>query len=184
MKKINVKVAACLLAGCFLLNSCFVGKYGLWNKYISWQNHMTDSKWINAIVGFVLVPIVGTVCTLVDVVVLNTIEFWSGSNPVQANVGKTQQVMGQDGRYYAVKTLQNGYEITAPDGVVTNFIHNDENNSWSMEQNGIVKEIFRFNDDGTIQSRVNGIEKNFTLNEEGVYEARMMAGDGLFFAMN
>ena len=184
MKKISLKVAVCLLAGNFLLSSCFVGQYGLWNKYINWQNHMTDSKWVNAVVGFVLVPIVGSVCSLVDVVVLNTVEFWSGNNPVQANVGKTQQVMGQDGRYYAVKTLKNGYEITAPDGVVTHFIHNAENDSWSMEQNGMVKEIFRFNADGTIQSRINGMEKNFTLNEQGVYEARMLAGEGLYFAMN
>ena len=71
---------------------------------------MTSSKFVNAIVGFILVPIVGSICQLVDILVLNTIEFWSGSNPVQANIGKTQQVLGQDGRYYAVTTLKNGYE--------------------------------------------------------------------------
>ncbi len=185
MKKISLKVTTCLLAGCFLFSSCFVGHYGLWNKYINWQNHMTSSKFVNAIVGFILVPIVGGVCTLVDILVLNTIEFWSGSNPVAANnIGKTQQVMGEDGRYYAVTTLKNGYEVKAPTGEITNFIHNDENDSWSVEQNGVVKELFRFNADGTIQANVNGETKNFTLNEEGVYNARMAANDGLFFAMN
>ena len=29
MKKISLKVAACLLAGTFLFSSCFVGQYGL-----------------------------------------------------------------------------------------------------------------------------------------------------------
>lgn len=184
MKKISLKVAVCLLASSFLFSSCFVGKYGLWNKYINWQNNMSSSKFLNAIVGFILVPIVGGVCSLVDVVVLNTIEFWSGNNPVQANIGKTQQVMGQDGRYYAVTTLKDGYEVKSPDGEITYFIHNAENDSWSMEQNGIVKEIFRFNADGSIQSRINGSEQNFTLNETGVYEARMLSNDGVFFAMN
>ena len=92
--------------------------------------------------------------------------------------------MGQDGRYYAVTTLKNGYEIKAPTGEITYFIHNAENDSWSMEQNGVQKEIFRFNSDGTIQSQINGETKNFTLNEAGVAEARMAANDGLFFAMN
>ena len=59
MKRINLKVAVCLLAGSFLFSSCFVGKYGLWNKYISWQNNMTNNKYVNAIVGLILVPIVG-----------------------------------------------------------------------------------------------------------------------------
>ena len=52
-----------------------------------------------------------------------------------------------------------------------------------MEQNGVVKEIFRFNTDGTIQANINGMTKDFTLNEAGVYEARMLANDGVFFAM-
>lgn len=184
MKKINLKVAACLMAGCFLFSSCFVGQYGLWNKYINWQNNMTNSKFVNAVVGFILVPLAGSVAMLVDTLVLNTIEFWSGSNPVQANVGKTQQVMGQDGRYYAVTTLKNGYEVKAPTGEITYFFHNAENDSWSMEQNGMTKEIFRFNADGTIQANINGETKDFTLNEAGVYEARMAATDGRFFAMN
>ena len=165
MKKISLKVAACLLAGTFLFSSCFVGQYGLWNKYINWQNHMTSSKFVNAIVGFFLVPI------------------WSGSNPMASNIGKTQQVMGKDGRYYAVTTLKNGYEVKAPTGEITYFIHDDATDSWSVEQNGVKKEIFRFNADGTIQANVNGETKNFTLNEAGVYEARM-AANGTFFAMN
>ena len=145
---------------------------------------MTDNKYVNAIAGLILVPIAGTLCTLADVLVLNSIEFWSGNNPVAANnIGKTQQVMGQDGRYYAVTTLKNGYEIKVPTGEITYFIHNVENDSWSTEQDGVQQEIFRFNSDGTIQARINGETKNFTLDEAGVYEARM-AACGNYFAMN
>ena len=167
-----------------MYSSCYVGQYGLFNKYVNWQTNMTGSKFVNAIVAFIIAPIVGSVCLLVDTLVLNTIEFWSGSNPVQANIGKTKQVMGSDGRYYAVTTLKNGYEVKAPTGEITHFIHNDENDSWSMEQNGIVKEIFRFNADGTIRATIDGTEKAFTLNEAGVYDARMLANGGRFYAMN
>lgn len=184
MKKISLKVATCLLAGSFLFSSCFVGKYGLWNKFINWQNHMTSNKFVNAIVGLILVPIVGSICTLADILVLNTIEFWSGSNPVQANIGKTQQVIGEDGRCYAVTTLKDGYEVKAPNGDVTYFRHNAENDSWSVEQNGVSQELFRFNADGkTIRTQINNQTKDLTMDEAGVYQARIMAYDGAFFAM-
>ena len=183
MKKISMKVAVCLLSGSFLFSSCMVGSWGLFNKYADWQTHMSDSKFVNAIVGFVLGSICYPVTTLVDALVLNTIEFWSGDNPVASNVGKTQKVMGQDGRFYAVKTLKNGYEVKAPTGEVTLFTYNKKNNSWSMTQNGEVKEIFRFNEDGqSIKVEINGEERDFTLNEQGVRDAQFAAADGLYFA--
>ena len=47
-----------------------------------------------------------------------------------------------------------------------------------------MKELFRFNADGNIKTTVNGQTKDLSLNEAGVYDARMMANDGVFFAMN
>ena len=184
MKKINVKVVSCLLAGCFLLSSCFVGQYSLFNKYVSWQTNMTSNKFVNAIVGFILAPFASPICLLVDTLVLNTIEFWSGSNPVQANVGTTRQVIGQDGRSYAVTTLKNGYEVKAASGEVSLLTHDEQTDSWWLEQNGVKQELFRYNADGTIHAVVNGTAKDFSLNEAGVYDARMAANDGCFFALN
>lgn len=185
MKKISMKVTVCFMAASLLFSSCFVGKYALWNKYINWQNHMTSSKFVNAIVGFILVPIVGGICQLVDILVLNTIEFWSGSNPVQANIGKTQNVIGEDGRVYAVTTLKDGYDVKSPTGEMTYLRHHAENDSWTIEQNGVSQELFRYNADGkTIRTTINGQTKDLSMDEAGVYQARMMANDGTFFAMN
>lgn len=184
MKKISFKVAACFLSASVLFSSCYVGQYSLFNSYVKWQTNMTDVKIVNAIVGFIIGPIVGSICLFADTLVLNTIEFWSGSNPLQASIGKTRQVIGQDGRSYAVTILRDGYEVKASNGEVTLFTHDAENDSWWMEQNGVKKEIFRFNADGTIHAIVNGTAKDFSINEDGVYQARMAAGNGLFFAMN
>ena len=182
MKKLNFKVAVCLLAGSFMFSSC-IGSFSLFNKYAAWQKDMTSNKFVNAIVGFFLMPIVGGITMTVDWIVLNTIEFWSGDNPVASNVGKTQNVMGQDGRLYAVKTLKNGYEVTAPNGEITLFTYDKKENSWSMSQNGMTKEIFRFNEDGkSIKMNVNGEERDFTLNEQGVIDAELAANNGLYFA--
>jgi hypothetical protein len=183
MKKISLKVAVCLMAGSFLFNSCMVGSWGLFNKYAKWQTNMSDSKFVNAIVGFVLGAVCYPICSLVDALVLNTIEFWSGDNPVASNIGKTQKVMGQDGHLYAVKTLKNGYEITAPNGEVTLFTYNKKADSWSVSQNGLTKEIFRFNEDGkSIKVVMNGEERDFTLNEQGVIDAEYLSTTGLYFA--
>ena len=183
MKKINVKVAAFLLLGCMMSSSC-IGSYSLFNKYAKWQCHMTSSKFLNAIVGFILMPIVGTVCLFVDSLVLNTIEFWSGSNPVAANVGKTQQVLGSDGVLYAVKTLKNGYEVKSPNGEVSYFIYDEKANTWSFQQNGITRELFRYNDDGTITTLTpDGRELTVTLDEQGVDQVRNAVNEGRYYAM-
>ena len=184
MKKVNVKVAACLMAGSMLYSSCFVGSFGLFNSYAKWQTNMTNSKFVNAIVGFVIGPIVGSVTLFIDSLVLNTIEFWSGTNPMQANIGKTQQVLGSDGRYYAVTTLKNGYEVKAPTGEVSYFTYDQKKDAWSLTQNGQTRELFRFNQDGTITTVLpEGQQLTVTPNEAGLYEVRMAMGNGHFFAM-
>ena len=156
MKKISLSAACVLLAGSFLCSSC-IGSFSLFNKYEKWQCNMTSNKYVNGIVGFILQPIVGGICLFVDSVVLNTIEFWTGSNPMAA--GQVKTVMGQ--------------EVKSPTGEKTLFIHNDQNDSWSMTQNGITKEIIRFNADGTIQATLQNGEKLTVSNDEaGLMQVR------------
>lgn len=148
MKKSYFKVGTLLVAGCILMSSC-IGSFGLFNKVLDWNKTATNNKFLNELIFLVISPVY-SICGLADVVVLNTIEFWSGSNPLASNVGKTTQVLGSDGRYYAVKTLKNGYEVTKPDGAVVNFVYDQRNNSWSEVSDESVREIFRFNADGTL----------------------------------
>ena len=178
MKKLNLKVAVILLAGSCFFSSC-IGSFSLFNKYAKWQREMTNNKFVNAIVGFFLMPIVGSITMVVDWLVLNTIEFWTGTHPVASNIGKTQNIMGEDGLIYAVKTLKNGYEITKPDGQVVMFTYNKKENAWYMDGTQLVK----FNDNGTAQANLmNGKTITVTQDAQGLYEARMAAGNGYFFA--
>lgn len=171
------------MAGALLYSSC-IGSFSLFNSYAKWQCNMTNSKFVNAIVGFVLMPIVGSVTMFIDWVVLNTIEFWSGTNPMQANIGKTQQVLGGDGRYYAVTTTKNGYEVKAPSGEVSYFTYDKKTDAWTLTQNGETRELFRFNQDGTITTVVaNGEQLTVTPDEAGLWKVRTVMGGGYFFAM-
>ncbi|MBP5771173.1 MAG: DUF3332 domain-containing protein [Bacteroidaceae bacterium] len=179
MKKISFKVAALLLAGMLVCSSC-IGSFALFNKYEKWQCNMTSSKFVNAIVGFILQPIVGGVCLVADAIVLNTIEFWSGNNPVSASV---QEIIGRDGRLYAVKMTKNGYEVKDADGKVTVFTHDEKTDSWSVIQNGVKRDLIRFNADGTIQATLpDGGTITVAQNEAGLQQVRQAVWFGASYA--
>ena len=113
---------------------------------------------------------------------LNSIEFWSGSSPL-AKAGQVENVWGQDGKQYAVKTLKDGYEITKPTGEKVLFVHDNTNDSWTLKSDGQEAEIFRFNEDGTIRAFLpDGRSMDVTPDEAGVYNLRMAMNDGMFFA--
>ena len=177
MKKNVLSLAALALAGSMTFSSC-IGSYGLLNKFCSWEMNATGNHFVNGILGIILLPVAG-ICGAVDTIVLNTIEFWTGTHPVASNIGKTQNIMGEDGLMYAVKTLKNGYEITKPDGQVVMFTYNKKENAWYMDGTQLVK----FNENGTVQANLmNGKTITVTQDAQGPYEARMAAGNGYFFA--
>ncbi len=179
MKKFVFKSMLCLTLGAVTMTSC-VGSFGLFNKLLAWNKNLSN-KFVNELVFIVISPAYG-ICSLADLVVLNSVEFWTGKNPI-SKVGTTKNVWGQDGRQYAVKTLKNGYEITEPTGEKTLFVYNKSEKSWSMESNGKVQELFRFNEDGTVQACLpNGEKMDVALNEGGMYQLRMAVNDGTFFA--
>ena len=181
MKTRHLKVGTLLLAAAMLTTSC-VGSFQLFNHVAKWNTHATKSKFLNEIIFLVISPVYA-VCTVADALVLNTIEFWSGSNPMAQRVGTTQEVMGQDGRYYAVTTLRNGYKVKSPNGDVVRFIYNKKDNSWSQEQDGKKTEIFRFNEDGTIQANLqDGRSIRVTPDAAGLYETRMAVSGANFWA--
>lgn len=90
MKKglIAISLAAAIaLCGCY-------GSFALTKKLHDW-NGTLGNKWINSCVHFVLwvIPVYG-ICIWVDYLVLNTIEFWTGSNPVASNTYYEKDAQG------------------------------------------------------------------------------------------
>ncbi len=132
MKKSKFSIAAIVLSTSLLFSSC-IGSFGLHNKLLSW-NHEIGNKFVNELVYFAfnIIPIY-PVCYITDMLILNSIEFWSGSNPI-ADVGTIKRVKGENGNYL-VETLENGYIITK-EGVegTTQLTHNAETNIWSVKQ--------------------------------------------------
>lgn len=145
MKKHFLSVAIIsAIAASTLCTSC-IGSFALTNKLLSW-NKQVSNKFVNELVFFAfwVIPVY-EVAALADVVVINTIEFWSGSNPVA--VGKSV-IDGQDGRYL-VECDGKGYTITPEDGgsaIRLDFA--EEDRSWNLvTEDGQQHKLMTFVDD-------------------------------------
>ena len=182
MKKNYFKLGTLSLCGLLLFGSC-VGSFSLFNKLAKWNMHATKYKMLNWLIFLVISPAYA-ICGAADVFVLNSIEFWTGDNPVAANVGKTKKVMGEDGRYYAVTYLENGYEITNPDGEKVIFFYNKVENTWYKTEKGETTPMMHFNGDGTVKAFLpNGKQMDVTLTDQGAYELQMAVNGGTYFAL-
>ena len=84
---------ATTLASSVLFSSC-IGSFGLTNKLLDWNRNI-DSKFVNELVfvAFWIVPVY-EISALADILVLNSIEFWSGNNPV-ADAGTVKTIDGK-----------------------------------------------------------------------------------------
>ena len=96
MRKLKL-YAACLILGSSIICSSCIGSFGLWSNLKDWNNNI-GNKFVNEIVflAFHIVPVY-EVAYLADILVLNSIEFWSGSNPLAENVGTVKTVKGENG---------------------------------------------------------------------------------------
>lgn len=123
------KILCMACAASLLLSSC-IGSFGLTHKLLDW-NKTIDNKFVNELVFFAfwIVPVY-EVSALSDLIVLNSIEFWSGTSPVAK--GKTI-IEGEDSRYL-VDCDGKGYTITRmADGTATRLNFDADQRLWSLE---------------------------------------------------
>jgi hypothetical protein len=181
MKKNKLHLAAAvLLSASFLLSSC-IGSFALHGKLVEWNQNI-GSKFLNEIVYLAcnIIPVYPVVY-VVDALVINSIEFWSGSNPV-ASIGEVKKVKGEKGNYF-VETLKNGYSITKEgEKTATLLIYDQEANTWNLVAGGVSTELLKMNNDGTADLNLpNGGKMNVTLDAQGLLAARQ-ATMGDYFA--
>jgi hypothetical protein len=73
-KAITGVMLAASLSGC-------MGHFGLRSKLLKFNLSVVENRWGREVLFVPLFPVYA-ICTLVDILVLNSIEFWSGNNPV------------------------------------------------------------------------------------------------------
>lgn len=133
MKKISLSVGAILLGlSALSLQSC-IGSFTLTNKVLSW-NRQVGNKFVNELVFFAFwVLPVYEVTSIADLVVLNSIEFWSGNNPLTASV---KAIDTEHGRYL-VECDGKGYKVTHCDSNISYYLAFDvPSQTWSLDYKG------------------------------------------------
>jgi len=93
-------IAAVVLATFLPLatTGCF-GTFQLTRKVYQFNRQISPDKWIQelAFLVMVILPVYGF-ATLFDAVLFNSVEFWTGQNPVLQADGATQTIETEDGR--------------------------------------------------------------------------------------
>lgn len=168
MRKRFLTVAVvCTLAGSMLFTSC-IGSFTLTNKLLTW-NKTVSNKFVNELIFFAFwVLPVYEVSALADVLVLNSIEFWSGSNPVAKG---TKVIEGNDQRYL-VECDGKGYTITGQtDKSVVRLDFNEQDRSWSYSVPGGEQHlIFTYVDDTHLRMPMpDGSYKVIEASDAGLY---------------
>lgn len=174
MKKHTMTAAvALLLLGSVTMTSC-IGSFSLTKQVMSW-NKQVGSKFLNEVVFFAFwVLPVYEVTALCDVLVINSIEFWSGNNPLTAST----KVIDTDNGRYIVECDGKGYNVkcqTTGNEMRLDFA--EESQTWFVNYDGKQYPLMTFVDDTHVAvPAADGSFRNVELTAQGVdaYKSEVM----------
>lgn len=182
MKKKSLTILVSATLACSMLFTSCIGSFGLFNKLLDW-NKTIDSKFVNELVfiAFCIVPVY-EIAALADILVINSIEFWSGSNPV-ADAGDVKTINTENG-VYTVETKTDGYHIQKADqekGIDLVFDKTDR--SWSVEMEGEKTKLLQFeSDDDVVMYLPDGQKMSVEMNQAGVLAFKQVANNFTYYA--
>ena len=173
-KRIFSVVLILTICGSLCLTSC-IGSFSLTNKLLNW-NKTIENKFINELVFFAFwVLPVYQVSGLADLLVLNSIEFWSGENPV---VQGSYTIDGKNGERFLVECDGKGYTITnLIDNTTLRFDFNEETKEWSYVKDGENIVFMTFIDDTHVKVPLpDGGTMTVEASQAGVYAYQAAIG--------
>lgn len=138
MKKLrNLILILMLSLICIIQSGCY-GEFRLTHNLHRWNGTVGDDL-VNELVflGLIIIPVY-EFSMFLDVVFFNTIEFWSGSNPVAMKEGeKDSKLVSRGDKIYHVTATKNRFHVVELKGLDkgdwTDFVYIPENGLWYME---------------------------------------------------
>ncbi len=178
MKKIRMTTVSAILAATVIFSSC-IGSHALFNRVYDMNKNVSGSKWLNEILYFAMwiVPVY-EISLIGDIFVFNSIEFWTGKNPISAG---TKKVKGADGKEYTVKSKKDGYTISQGKNSL-DLKYDEKDNSWNVIAKGKSSKLMKMKEDGTADVYMNGQTLNVTLDAQGATAVREVAMGATFAA--
>lgn len=115
------------------LSRCY-GSYVMTKKVHRW-NGTLGNEWVKSGVNILVAVFVYWFTGLVDFLILNTLEFWTGSNPLAMGPGESEtQIAEFEGQKVKITATQNRFDITylngEKKGEVVALVYNPETSSW------------------------------------------------------
>lgn len=144
MKKIKTFLLATVFLTVSLTQYSCIGSFQLTNNLYNWNRNDVSGKWGQELVflAFVILPVY-SLALLADGVVLNSIEFWTGQNPLAMNEGESETKIVQQGndiyQITAERNILHVEKIGGEDaGQSGEFIYNDADGEWIFSSEGEV----------------------------------------------
>lgn len=182
MKKRSFTLLVSATLACSVLFSSCIGSFSLSNKLLDWNRNI-DSKFVNELVfiAFWIVPVY-EIAALADILVINSIEFWSGTNPV-ADAGTVKTIDGKDG-VYTVETKADGYHIQKEgEEKAIDLVFDGTDKSWSVEADGESTKLLRFeSDDEVVMFLPDGQQMNVEVSQAGILAFKQVMNNYSYFA--
>ncbi len=148
MKKGSLAFTLALVIGLTSFQGC-IGNFVVTRKILNW-NQKISNKWVNEIIFLVMViiPVYG-VAILIDGIVLNSLEFWTGTNPLAMKPGEIEtKVVKKDGVMYQIDATQNKFhfvQLEGPNmGDSADLIYNPSTKTWSLGNGKEIKRVVQF----------------------------------------
>lgn len=160
--------SATLLAVSSLCFQSCIGSFSLTNKVLTW-NRNVNNKFVNELVFFAFwVLPVYEVTAAADLLVINSIEFWSGNNPLEAN----NRIIKTDDGNYQILADKSGYKVVTPEGEIMNFNFDKDSQTWSFCRNNQEEIPFlKFVDDSHVEMmNKDGNFVDIELTEDGIQQ--------------
>lgn len=132
---------ALLSAFSLLVSANCYGGFVATKKVYNWNGGL-GNKWVQSIVMWVMLIVpVYEVVAIVDFLILNTLEFWTGSNPMAMKEGeKETQIVKRDGKEFEITATRNQFAITELSNgkrfAPVYLIYKQEETAWYVKSNG------------------------------------------------
>lgn len=125
------------------LTSC-LGSFSAFNGLKDWNQSVTDSKFVNNFLFWVLniIPVY-ELFLAGDVLIFNLLEFWTGENPLAMRAGESQnQAMTLNGKNYIMTATKNKMSVADNSGtVISELVFDPEHQTWLVAEGDELRKL-------------------------------------------
>ncbi len=163
-KPIFTGAVAALLLASTTLTSC-IGSFSLTKSVLSWNNQVSN-KFVNEVVFFAFwVLPVYEVTAIADVLILNSIEFWSGRNPMTSSI----KTVDTDHGRYTIACDGTGYDIKNEyTGESVRLAFKEDDQTWNVVTPEATLPFMTMLDDSHVRIHTPQGDSDVELSQEGL----------------